>query len=126
MASCIPSDLVTAARCFVCLDARQQQAVRVRLLCAIVNKETMSCDPKTLMAQAACFNCGLDAAQLGAIEISLLCQIASGGGGGGGVTSGAANPSGAPTGGNGVYYNTSNSSFWVWDSSLSQWVPLIL
>lgn len=128
MASCNPAELTAAAACFVCLSEAQQQAIRVRILCGIINGETMNCSPASLMEAAACIACGMDESQMAAVEVSLLCQIAAGGGGGGGggVTSGAVNPVVPPPAGNGLYYNTSNSSLWAWDSVVVAWVPLIV
>lgn len=38
----------------------------------------MACDPNTLLAQAACFNCNISGATFDAVEIVLLCAINDG------------------------------------------------
>lgn len=122
MPACTPAELVNAAACYVCLDRHMQQAIRVRLLCAILNGEIMACTPATLVEAAKCFTC-FDVAQLQAVELSLLCQILAGGSGGiGGVSQGVGPPVGAPVGGNGFYWQQSDSSIWAYDAGLATWV----
>lgn len=122
--SCAPNDLMSGASCLTCLSPAQAQAVRVRLLCAIINGEMINCDPASLMASANCMMC-LSPGQLQAVEIYLLCQIASsgtGGGSGGGVPCGTVDPVAAPTSGC-LYMNQSAGSLWFWTGSA--WQPLI-
>src|SRR5882724_11187171 len=81
--SCEPSDLAIAAACFnqgygpVVL-----KAMRIRLLCAFLNSETMTCTPEALSELVGCF-LSLDEGTLDAIETFLVCQVANNGGGGG-------------------------------------------
>lgn len=77
------------AKCFVCLQPWQLQLCRVRLLCAIKDGETVSCDPLVLLEQANCLNC-LTPGQLDAVEAWLLCQIMSNGAGSGGIVTDSA------------------------------------
>ena len=44
----------------------------------------MPCDPNTLLEQAKCLNTCIPPGMMGAVQTSLLCQIADAGGGGGG------------------------------------------
>jgi hypothetical protein len=128
MANCDPATLAAGAACFVCLDPHMQAAVQVRLLCGILNGESMSCDPQTLAADSACLACSFTNLQLSAIAISILCRITAGGGGGtgvGNVSSGPADPAGPPVTGAGLYYQTTDKSLWAWDSVLVGWVKLL-
>lgn len=129
--ACTPQELMDAARCFLCLSPGQLQMVRIRLLCAIKDGETVSCDPQTLLEAAKCLGC-LTEGQLEMVEVYLLCQIVSAGGtggGGGGATCGTTDPVAAPTGSCGIYYQlasgTTPSSLWIWDSGLAAWVKVL-
>lgn len=76
--SCNPEDLAVAAECFNCVSPRVLKAIRIRLLCAFLNDETMACDPKTLSEEAVkFFSSMMSPGQLDAIEAYLLCQIAN-------------------------------------------------
>ena len=96
----------------------------------------MACDAQTLVNQAACVEQCVPVGMMPAVEIALLCQIASsssgiggGGSGGSGVTCGDVAPVAAPTGSCGLYYqrNTGASpgAFYYWDAGSAAWVQLI-
>lgn len=84
--------------------------MRIRLLCALINGETVECDVDTLVEDAKCYAC-LSAQQRAAIETYLVCQVAGGGAVGGLV--GVVDPEGAVTASPGVSYaNTALHTFW--------------
>lgn len=92
----------------------------------------MSCDPSTLVAQAACIECGIPPGLQMPVLIYLFCQIlanGTGGGGSGNPPPGIVNPNGTVTGApDATYYNTANATFWVQASSTTGntgWVQLI-
>lgn len=94
-------------------------AIRIRLLCAIINGETMTCDPTALIDASRCIESCIPAGLMPAVEIYLLCQIANngtGGGSGGGieVTCGVIDPVTPPTGACGIYYRTDTLSLWIY------------
>lgn len=93
--ACDSSTLAAAAGCFACHAPHQQRAIKVRILCAILNGEAMTCDADSLAAAAAELM-GLSEQQLAAIEAYLLCQISATIGGGGSLvifSTNNANPS---------------------------------
>ncbi len=127
--TCTAQNLASLTPCqFSCLNGDLVMAIRIRLLCAILNGETMICDATTLAEAAKCF---LPCVSLGlapSIEIYLLCQIANGGGGGGTggvICAAAADPSGAPTNACTLAYRVDNGKLWYWDAGGTAWVPLI-
>lgn len=77
--SCEPSDLTTAAKCFVCLSPEEREAVKTYLLAVIAAGST---DPEVLASAAKCFQC-IPKDQLRQIQAYLLCQIANAHGGDG-------------------------------------------
>jgi hypothetical protein len=125
--NCDATTLVGLAKCFMGAPFANLQAMKIRLLCAILNGETMTCDPVSLSNSAKCLM-GMDIQQMAAIEVSLLCSIAGGGGGGGvigGVSCGVGAPVAAPLGTCSIYYDTATFNFYAWDSGSSVWVPFI-
>lgn len=91
----------------------------------------MSCDPQTLLAQAACFQC-VPAGQRELLELALLCNIMAGGGtGGGGGNAGASqdivDPVAAPANPaiTSFYVNTAIGSLWYWKIIGQVWVQII-
>lgn len=84
--TCTPEALAEASTCFLDLPWRTRQAIRVYLLCAYINGDTVDCDPNALATAATCYLASLSAAQLDAIETYLLCQLASAPAGGGDVS----------------------------------------
>jgi hypothetical protein len=106
------------------LSGSALQAIRVYILNAIVNGETVLTTAQDLITAAKCYSCIPDGL-LGAIEVYLLTQIANGGGAGGssGITCSELDPVDAPTGSCGMHVNTLNQSLWFWDGST--WVALI-
>lgn len=126
--TCTSESLANASVCqFACIPPGILGAIKIRLLCAILNGETMACDATTLIEAAKCLECQIPPGMLGAIEVYLLCQIANsgtgGGGGSSGVTCGVVDPVAAPTGACGVYYRTDNKGVWVWTGAA--WFPII-
>ncbi len=80
--SCDPNDLAQAAACFnQGYDVPLLKAMRIRLLCAVLNGETMTCTPDALAELSVCFL--QFPGMLDAIETYLICQVANNGGGGG-------------------------------------------
>lgn len=71
--SCDPTDLAAAAKCFICLDVAQREAIKTYLLAVIAGGST---DPNTLMEAAKCFVC-IPPDKQKQIQTYLLCQIAS-------------------------------------------------
>ena len=51
------------------------QAVKIRLLCAIRDGETLECDPDVLAQEARCILACVPPGAFDAIEITLLCAI---------------------------------------------------
>jgi hypothetical protein len=54
-------------------------AIRIRLLCAIINGETMQCDSQSLITASKDIICCVPTGLMPAVELFLLCQLASGG-----------------------------------------------
>lgn len=99
-------------------------AIRIRLLCAIIDGQTMACDVQTLVDAAKCIENCVPAGMMASVEIYLLCQIANSGIGGGGsssgVTCGTVDPSAGPSGSCALYYRKDTGRVWVWDGSAWQ------
>jgi len=76
--ACEPQNLVTAASCqFSCLSGKMLAAIRIRLLCAIIDGQPMACDAQTLVDAAKCIENCVPTGMMTAVEISLLCQVSS-------------------------------------------------
>ncbi len=76
--ACDPAELLEASKCFLCkYDAVPglYQAVKIRLLCALRDGETLECDPDVLAKEAACIFACIPPGARDAIEIKLLCDI---------------------------------------------------
>jgi len=84
----------------------------------------MSATPAELVQSAKCFSCIPQSMQMPTL-IYLAGQISEGGTGGGGVESGAGDPVAPPTGTASFYYNTTDSSFWAWNSTSNAWDKII-
>lgn len=124
--ACDPQTLVSAVGCqFNCLSGKMLAAIRIRLLCAIVDKETMACDAQTLIDNAKCIESCVPNGMMAAIEIYLLCQIATNtaSGASGSTLCGVADPITAPTTTCAIYYRTDNGAVWYWSGSA--WIQLI-
>lgn len=127
--SCDIEDLAESAKCFNSgYGPFVLKAIRIRLLCAILNSETMDCDIDTLAAEAKCFVAGLSEGQLDAIETWLFCQLGSGGGIGvdynlDGVVDPTADPD--DTTKTWTYTNTVSGTFWVWKSNGVAWQQIV-
>lgn len=128
MASCSPSDLLSASSCWQCLPGNQLQAVVCALLCNIwkASNPLASCDVATLLHDAGCFTC-LNGQQTAAVQIQLLCEILHAGGGGGSTClvcqSGA--PVIASTCDCALSVDTDNGSFYFWDVTSAAWHQLL-
>lgn len=68
--SCEPMDVAALARCFLCLDRNERDAVKTYLLAVLAGG---SLDPATLLAEAKCFQC-IDAETALNLQNYLLCQ----------------------------------------------------
>lgn len=128
MATCNPSELVQAGKCFVGLPAPQRESMMLVLLCRILQiaNPMASCDPTTLMVDAKCF-AGLPMPQQLAIQTQLLCEILhSGGTGTTCLLCGVGAPVNAAPCDCSIYYSLPpNSGVWVWDSVNSAWEEII-
>ena len=82
--SCDIDDLAEAAKCFNGYGPLLLKAIRIRLLCAFLNSESMDCDIDTLAEEARCYLANFSEGQMDAVETWLVCQVANSGGGGGG------------------------------------------
>ena len=131
MAECSPTELMADAKCFMCLDATQTNAVIAALLCQILQASDpmATCDPTELMEAGKCFLC-LDDRAMKAVQLQLLCEILDAGGGGGGTGTGVAcgvvNPTIDPGVACQMYYNTANSTLWSWNDVSGAWESLII
>ena len=71
-----PKTLLADAPCICCLTPQQLLAVKVKLMCDIVEDAAGStCDIDTVQASAACYAC-YSQAQLDQIELAILCSLA--------------------------------------------------
>jgi len=82
MASCSPSDLLAAGKCFECLTEKQLDIAIAQLL-----RQWLGGSPsvESLLASGACFSC-LTTKELEIAKAQLLCNMTSGSGGGGDVS----------------------------------------
>lgn len=130
MATCSPSDLVTAGKCFLALPANQRQAIIAVLLCRILQayNPVATCDINSLMADAKCF-AALPPNQLQAIQTQLLCEILQGGGGSGQtcivcIDEGEDLPDPAPCDCTIAYDRVGH--VWAWNSVTVSWFEVIV
>ena len=94
-----------------------KKSVIIYLLCQLAN---MNCDPTSLVAGAACIECGIPPGMQDAVIIYLLCQLATSGTGGAGATFGSyggAVPNFIPASGTGMAVDTDTQNLWVYDNS---------
>ena len=129
MATCNPSDLVQAGKCFMALPPNQREAIQTVLLCRILKASNpmAACDPSTLMADAKCF-ASLPPNQLQAIQTQLLCEILQGGATGETCivcVDGDEPPTEISTCDCALAYNM-QGQFWAWNSTTFTWFPIIL
>lgn len=129
MATCNPSDLVQAGKCFLSLPTVQREAVMLALLCQILQASNpmATCDPESLLQDAKCFIC-LPPDQKQAIMVQLLCEILQGGGTGGTCIvclAGSAAPIDPATCPCSIAYNALGQ-FWFWDNLTTSWFPVSL
>lgn len=96
-----------------------QQIYKLALLCRIATALTpsMNCDPTTLLAAGEAFAC-LSPELQRIVELQLLCSIS--GGAAQQVTSGPADPVGAPPAASALYYNTVSSA--IFEAVNGVWV----
>ncbi len=73
MAECSPNDLLTDAKCFLCLTEKEVDLAIVQLL-REWSGDTAS-TPQELLEDAKCITC-LDTKQIETIQTQLLCNIA--------------------------------------------------
>lgn len=129
MANCDPNDLVNAAKCYTCLTPQLSEAIKISLLCQILQNSSpmASCDPVTLAAAAKCFMC-LTPQQQQAIQTQLLCEILQGGGGGTSCivcVDGALTPTDPAPCDCSIAYNQ-QGQFWFWHTLSASWIPFIV
>ena len=130
MADCTSSSLLSDARCFTCIQPNHLEAIKVYLLCQILQfyNPAMNCDVNALMAASTYFTC-LEPRQQAAIQTNLLCEILNAAGGGtgtSGVTCAAVDPTVDPGVNCQLYYNTATSTLWSWNDPTTAWVALII
>ena len=108
--------LADAAKCLSCLSPQIQGAIQIRLLCALINGETMTCSATALVAEAtSSMYAQLPTPTQQAIITHLLCQLASGAAGSIGTTFGnygSVEPNFTPASGTGVAVDTSDGTVW--------------
>lgn len=104
-------------------------AIKVYILQAIVNGETVPTNAQELLEAAKCYVACLPAGVLGAIQIYLLTQIANGGGGGGGASivclDGSDAPVDAPESTCAIAYNEAGQ-VWTWNANGPAWNPILM
>lgn len=127
MATCNPTELVQAGRCFIGLQGQQSQAIMLALLCKILQASNpmATCDPVELMQDAKCFTC-LTPQQMMAVQTQLLCEILQGGGSGQTCIvclDGSEAPVDAAPCPCSIAYNMIGQ-FWFWNSLTSSWFPI--
>jgi hypothetical protein len=114
--------LADAAKCLSCLSPQIQGAIQIRLLCALINGETMTCSATTLVAEAtSSMYANLPTPIQQAIITHLLCQLASGAAGSIGTTfgnygGGPNEPTFTPASGTGVAVDTFDGTVWYYYS----------
>lgn|SRR3990167_3381580 len=125
MATCDPQELLTEARCFfACLTAGQQEAVKLTLLCQILQTldPMATCDPQTLLEEAKCFHGCLTAGQQQAVELQLLCNLVDAVTNFGDLlTCGDIDPVDVPLRDCALYYNRLTGVLFQWNSTLGVW-----
>lgn len=117
---------VTYDKSLAQLSGSVLQAIRVYILQAIVNGETVVTSAQDLLTAAKCYIACIPEGVLAAIEVYLLTQIANGGAGsGGGVLNGIIDPVAAPSGDAALYYNTNTGTLWAWNPTTVAWNQLL-
>lgn len=129
MATCSPSELVEAGKCFLPITAQQREAIMLALLCRLIktNNPMATCDPTELMADAKCFMC-LTEPQMMAVQTQLLCELLQGGGVGGTCIiclEGESEPTEDGPCECSIAYNMIGQ-FWFWNSITAKWFPISL
>lgn len=132
--ACTAQDLVTSAKCiFPCIPIGLSKYVKLALLCAAVNSQTMDCSAQNLVNQALCLQTCIPPGMVDAVEIALLCalvnNIAAGGGGGGAsgavTCAQAADPVAASTTTCALFYRVDNGSVWIWNAGAAAWNKIL-
>jgi len=117
---CGADALAYAAKCLACLSPQIQGAIQIRLLCAFINGETMTCDAATLVEEATSnMYSQLPIPMQSAIISYLLCSLVSGAAGSIGTTFGnyaGVAPNFTPASGTGVAVDTSTGTVWYYYS----------
>lgn len=121
MAAPTPQEATAAASCFDCIP----QNMRLPVLIYLFRENAgMSDTPQQLVEAARCFQCIPENMQM-PVLLYLAANGGTGGGGGGGVESGPVDPVAPPTGTSAFYYNTTDFSFWAWNSVNATWEKII-
>lgn len=110
------------------LSGEVLSAIRVYILQATLNGETVPTSAQDLVTAAKCYIACIPNGLLDALEVYLLTQIANGGGGGGGsgaVTYGVVDPVAAPSDPTlgALYYIPLQGKLWAWDVAGQAWIP---
>jgi hypothetical protein len=112
--------LIAESKCHMCkLTPGMVGYVILVVLDHIRNGEPVSTDPQTLITEATCLMCKLTPGLLPYATLASVIAISNSGTGG--VTYGTVNPTTAPLGNSGLYYNTTTGSVWVWNSATAAW-----
>lgn len=118
---CSPNELINGTECFLCLSDDILQAIRIRLLCAIRDRENMSCDPQSLASESSCIlNCMLPH-QMKSAEVLLLCNLASNSAASGRVMCGNGPPIDDPGVDCAIYYDLQTGDVYKWRDSTGDW-----
>lgn len=116
MATCTTASLVDAANCWTCVPQNIRQAIRIRLLCALINGEIVTCNIADLVREDSvkCYSC-LPENQRDAVETYLVCSLVSAGGVA--PLSGTVDPEGAVVASPFRFYiNTTTHTLWIKES----------
>lgn len=118
MALSTPQQLATAATCFSCVPGGEQMSVLIYLFARIAG---VPLDPNILMANAKCVSCIPPGDQM-SVLIALADQIANGGGSSTScLLCGAVDPTDVPMCPCALFYQTTTSGLWYWDSAQAAW-----
>lgn len=125
----MPAPSITYDKSLSQLSGETLAAIRVYILQAYLNGETVPTTAQALVDAAKCYIACIPTGLLGALEVYLLTQLANGGGGGGGgsgaVTYGVSDPVAAPSDPNSgaIYYIPLQGKLWAWDVDTQAWIP---
>jgi hypothetical protein len=74
---CDPDSLAELIPCWMPITVPVLKGIRIILLCAWINGETIECDPEALAESAACIADKFSETQLDGLIAHLMCQVAN-------------------------------------------------